>query len=321
MKVLLTGITGNLGYEVSLDLARRDISLIPCVRASGTEFLSNHPQKFDQVVIADLTGAGELDFSGKVDCIVHCAGVVHFKNAGDKNEQMMIKVTKLAKKLAVPIYYASTAFLYKPTGVNLFNNDYELDKYRAEQVLISSGIPHAIFRPSILTGNSVSGAIRNFSGYYLIVRAFLDVVSKAIGKKRPIRFPQMHGGSNIVPVDQTAECIGKIIEEWRLGQTFYVTNPAPPPSDWVLDETLNFFSVRQWIVEPDISFEEFLKLDLTEEEQTLSRFASYFMPYWSLQYEFPKSICSSNLIDHNYLTKALTVFRGQEQSNHEHKNH
>ncbi|OHA41979.1 MAG: hypothetical protein A3H68_01645 [Candidatus Taylorbacteria bacterium RIFCSPLOWO2_02_FULL_46_40] len=294
--------------------------MVPCVRPGKRGALSFHSSKFEEVVECDLVEEKEIEFSGHIDCIVHCAGIVRFKTAGDKNEQMMTKVAKLARKLAVPIYYASTAFLYKPSGADTFNNDYELDKYKAEQILISSGIPNTIFRPSILTGNSVSGAIRNFSGYYLIVQAFLAAVGRAIEQKRQLRFPRMVGGSNIVPVDQAAESMGKIIEEGRLGQIFYVTNPLPPRSTWVLDETLNFFGVRQWVVEPDISFEEFVKLDLTEEEQAFSRFAKHFMPYWSLKYEFPESICTSNLIDLNYLTKALTIFRDQEQSTYEHKN-
>lgn len=321
MKALLTGITGNLGYEVSLDLLKRGISVVPCTRKENIPALSFHPSTFEEIVACDLTERKEIECAVNIDYIVHCAGIVRFKSAGDKNEQMMINVTKLAAKLHVPIYYASTAFLHKPSGAVMFNNDYERDKHTAEQVLISSGVPYTIFRPSVLIGNSKDGTIRNFSGYYLIVRAFLSAVSTAIQHKRTLRFPRMLGKADVVPVDQAAECMGTIINEGRLGQTLYITNPLPPRSDWVLDETLHFFNVRQWVIEENISFEEFGRLDLTNEEQLLYRLATHFVPYWSLEYDFPVSLCTSNLVNHAYLINALTVFRDQEQSTHAHKNH
>ncbi len=317
MKVLLTGITGNLGHEVSLDLARRGAALIPFVRPGKGEVISSHPVHFEEVVEGDLTEEGEIRFSSSVDCIVHCAGSVHFRDAGNKNEKMMLQVIRLAKKLGVPIYAVSTAFVYRPPGAaREFNNSYEKDKFLAEQALVASGIPHTIFRPSVLTGNSRTGEIQNFSGYYLIVRAFLVAIRKAIEHDRVLRFPRMTGESNMVPVDQAAEHIGKTILDGRLGETFYITNPAPPRSEWVLDETLKFHGVRNSLTILDIPFQEFGKLDLTEEEDVLYQFASHFSPYWSMEYEFPPSVCMRNLIDHDYLTKILTLYRNAEQFAH-----
>ncbi len=313
MKVLITGITGNLGHEVSLDLHRRGSTLIPLVR-SGNSKITSHPVHFEEVIEGDLVEEGEIKFSGAVDCIVHCAGVVRFREPKNKNEQMMLRVIELAKELAVPVYAVSTAFVYRPRGTtNGFNNDYEQDKFRAEQALISSGVSYSIFRPSVLTGNSHTGEIQNFSGYYLMVRAFLSAARNAIEHGRLLRFPKMTGESNMVPVDQAAEYIGKTIQDGPLKEIFYITNPAPPRSEWVLDETLNFFGIRNDVTVLDVSFQEFGELNLTEEEAALYQFASHFSPYWSTGYEFPASLCSHNLISHSYLMKALNVFRNTEQ--------
>src|SRR3989338_2243719 len=140
MKTLLTGITGNLGYEIASDLARRGFVVVPIVRPSR-ESISD----FEEVVYSDLTGADDIEFDGTADCIVHCAGIVHFRNAGNANEQMMLKVVSLAQRLKIPLYFISTAFVYRPVGENdAFNNSYEKDKWQAEQILIKSGVPHAI---------------------------------------------------------------------------------------------------------------------------------------------------------------------------------
>ena len=315
MKALLTGITGNLGYEVSLNLIKRGITVVPCVRPGRVDILSSYPVKFDQVVECDLTDEEDCDInlSEEVDCIVHCAGVVHFNMAGDKNQQMMLRVVKLATKLKIPIYAVSTAFVYKPLDINgKFNNSYEEDKFLAEKILISSGVPYGILRPSVLTGNSVTGDIQNFSGYYFIVRAFMLAVHKANEQKRVLRFPRMTGRSDMVPVDETADQIGKIVESGQLGEITYITNPESPRSEWLLDETLDFYGVRDVVNMLDTSFQEFGKLDLTEEELTLYKLASHFAPYWSMNYEFPTSVCKHNFIDHEYLKKILTVFRDKE---------
>src|SRR3989344_2187372 len=210
MNALLTGITGNLGYELSLDLIKRDIAVIPCVRPGNSEALSFHPSKFKEVVEYDLAKSGEIELSGNVDCIVHCAGVVHFREAKDKNERMMQSILKLAGSLKVPVYYVSTAFVYRPPGKNFgFNNDYERDKFNAEQLLKASNISYSMFRPSVLVGHSRTGELRNFSGFYLIVRAFMVAIHASKARGHTLRFPRMTGESNMVPVDQAAENIGQ----------------------------------------------------------------------------------------------------------------
>ena len=319
MKALLTGITGNLGYEVSLDLVQRGVAIIPCVRPGRTDVLLTHPTKFEHIVECDLA-ENDIDFLGDVDCIIHCAGIVHFREAHNKNEEMMHRIVVLAEKLNVPVHFVSTAFVYRPDGnTTSFNNRYEQDKFNAEQVLVKSGVPHSIFRPGVLTGHSHMGELRNFSGFYQIARAFVSAIQSAKIKNQALRFPRMLGESDMVPVDQAAAGIGKAICNNRL-ETLYVTNPAPPRSEWVLDETLRFFNLRDSVKILDVSFQEFGGLDLTEEEAALHRVSQHFSPYWSMDYAFPSSICEGNLITHDYMVKALTFFRDSENS-HGQKTH
>lgn len=316
MKTLLTGITGNLGYEIASDLARRDFIVVPIIRPSRKENESGLQANFKEVVYSDLTGADDIQYDGTADCIIHCAGIVHFRNAGNANEQMMIKVASLAQRFKIPLYFISTAFVYRPAGENeSFNNSYEKDKWQAEQVLIKSGVPHAIFRPSILVGNSETGKIQNFNGYYLVIKAFLSAIEHSTKQGLKLRFPKLSGKANMVTVDQAARSIGNAIEKAR-SETLFVSNPNPPTADWVLNKTLEVFGVQDQIEFMDCSFEEFDKLNLTEIEKNLYKFGAHFNPYWSLAYNFPETICTDNLITEEYLAKTPDYFRkSQNQSN------
>jgi nucleoside-diphosphate-sugar epimerase len=313
LKALLTGITGNLGYEVSLDLAQRGVDVVPCIRPGRADALKFHPAKFERIVECDLT-EHSIDFDGSFDCVVHCAGVVHFRDAHNQNEKMMRAIVEYAQKTTTPVHFVSTAFVYRPDGrAEAFNNSYEQDKFNAEQILIHSGLPHSILRPSVLTGHSRTGAIRHFSGFYQIAAAFVSAAQSAKEKNQVLRFPHMPGESNMIPVDQAAASIGGAVYGNHF-ETLFVTNPAPPQSEWILEETLNFFNSRESVKIVDVSFQEFGDLDLTEEENALYKISQHFSPYWSMDYSFPSSVCQDNLINHDYMSAILTYFQNSRNS-------
>lgn len=305
MKVLITGITGNLGYEVALNLKSRGITLIPIIRPGKNADFNTTKILFKEVIENDLLKNVPI-ISSSADCIVHCAGNIHFRNSDNSNEKMTTKLVGLAKDLQIPFYLVSTAYIYRPPDMReSFNNAYELDKHRSEQVLKKSGISYGIFRPSVLVGNSKSGIIQNFSGYYSIVKAFYKALmsSKQNGKK--LRFPNLQGTSNLVPVDQAAFYIGNEIQNLKMS-TVYITNPKPPKASWVLNETVNFLNLSDTLNLVECAFEDFETLHLTFEEKSLYEFIKHFYPYWSISYDFPSSACQENLITHTYLYKTLT---------------
>lgn len=318
MKVLLTGITGNLGYEVAHDLIQRGITVVPVIRRPARQevILDLKGQFKEGVVYGDLLGDAPIKYSGDADCIVHCAGVVHFRDTRSANEKMTLKVIDIAQKLKIPVYLISTAFVYRPISAsNVFNNSYEEDKWKAEQALINSDIPYTIFRPSILTGNSQTGKIQNFSGYYMGISAFLSAMEGS-RKEHKVRFPRLSGLINMIPVDQAAQSMGNIIENRQSG-LFYITTPNPPVFDWVLEESLDFFRAKDRLEFMDCSFEEFGKLELSDQEKKLYKSSVHFYPYWSINYDFPASVCADNLIDTKYLEKILKYFQQSNNSTNE----
>jgi len=306
MKILLTGITGNLGFEIARSLGKRGVEILPVVR--NIPSLKRLGLTVGNAIEADLMrGTVRID-SSEVECIIHSAGNVHFEKSGDSNSKMMQSVVEMAKELEVPIYYISTAFLWREFGnTEGSRNAYESDKYNSETILNNSGVPHTIFRPSVLVGNGESGKLINWTGYYLLVDKFLEVAKKINNTK--IRFPILTGASNMIPVDQAAEAISDTVTKSILNEVIYVTNPEPPKAQWVLDTTLEFFGVRDKFTFEKINFADYKKIERTHEEEMLYRAGKHFSPYWSLDYNFPESIISESLITEDYLKKTLGIFQ------------
>jgi nucleoside-diphosphate-sugar epimerase len=308
MKVLLTGITGNLGQEIAQSLSERGIEIVALIRKGKIREFDWTSLWVSAVIEADLIVDNSFVLPTDIQGIVHCAGEVHFGRSGNKNEQMMLKVIELAQKRGIHIYFVSTAFVYRPDGYKGdFNNQYELDKFNSEKLLMDSGLPFTILRPSVLVGNSSTGRIGTFTGYYQLVGLFLSKINGLKNEDELLRFPRMTGDSNMVPVDQAAKAISDIVEKQATG-LYYVVNPNPPTSSWVLSETLSFFGVKNRVEILDITFEDFEKLDLSEAEKELYKFASIFKPYWSLEYKFPDSVCTENLITQSYLKMILRLY-------------
>ncbi len=310
MKVLLTGITGNLGYEIAQSLHKHDAEVVSIIRNASA--YTPHTMPTESVIECDLVKIDTEVRAAGVDCIVHSAGSVHFKNAGDTNSQMMRSVIKIAQKHGVPIYYISTAFLWRPHGSDeVLRNAYEKDKYHAEQLLRDSDVRHTIFRPSVLVGHSSTGLLRNWSGYYVLVRAFLKAASQAGGER--IRFPLLTGTSNMVPVDQAADIIAEKVVTRQQDEIIYITNPEPPSAQWVLDTTLKFFNIAEQFARIPTHVSDDTNDHKTQAEEVLCTLGQHFNPYWSLAYNFPNPACPKNLITEAYLEKTLSVF--QEHTN------
>lgn len=310
MKILLTGITGNLGFEIAHSLKKRKAEIVPVIRNNSS--LENLNLPIGNAIEADLTERSVKMNVDDIDCIVHSAGNVHFEKSGESNSQMMRSIIATALELDVPIYYISTAFLWrKPGSEELLRNSYELDKFNAEKILRESGVPHTVFYPSVLTGHSESGRIINWTGYYQLASFFLEAARVSNGAN--VRFPILNGASNMVPVDQAAEAISNVVMSGTHGEYLFVTNPKPPLAQWVLETTLGFFDQRQkfeFIVSDSIEYET---MDRNAGEELLFTVSTYFREYWALSYSFPESIVKDNLITKEYLERTLGVYESAQK--------
>ena len=86
-----------------------------------------------------------------------------------------------------------------------FANSYEACKADAERLVQASGVPHAIARPSIVVGDSQTGAIRQFDTIY----AALKLIAEGRVASMPAR---AEASLDFVPIDHVARGIVAIAE-------------------------------------------------------------------------------------------------------------
>ncbi|MBN1320427.1 MAG: AMP-binding protein [Thermoleophilia bacterium] len=162
-----------------------------------------------------------------------------------------------------------------------FSSPYEQSKYEAELLVreASDGLPVSVFRPSMIVGDSQTGAIRTFNTIYYPLRLYLTGRMSVVSAKRSLRV-------NLVPVDYVADAVSRLtFDPAALGLTFCLTpQPEDTPS---LGEVADF--TRRWAAEnmqlelprtryvPGVALTgKALKLFRDPELATVSRLLPYF---------------------------------------------
>jgi len=119
-----------------------------------------------------------------------------------------------------------------------FFTDYEHSKYEGEQLVqeTKEELPISVFRPSMVVGDSKTGAIKTFNTFYFPLRLYLTGKMRFMPVSRSLRI-------NVVPVDYVAKVIAQLTFEPKAeGQTFHVV--ASHESLPRLGELLDF--VQKW---------------------------------------------------------------------------
>jgi thioester reductase-like protein len=111
-----------------------------------------------------------------------------------------------------------------------FNNYYEESKYRAEvevQAAMQSGMPITIYRPSVVVGDSSSGAIPKFDGPYPLIRWLLRFPSLAV---LPTVGNIRQHYVNFVPSDFVTDALHALSRmPSSLRQVYHLSDPHPLP--------------------------------------------------------------------------------------------
>ena len=119
-----------------------------------------------------------------------------------------------------------------------FFTAYERSKYEGEQLVQASQneFPISVFRPSMVVGDSQTGAIKTFNTFYFPLRLYLTGKMRFMPVSRSLRI-------NVVPVDYVAKTVAQLTFEPKAeGKTFHVL--APYESLPRLGELLDF--VQKW---------------------------------------------------------------------------
>ncbi len=119
-----------------------------------------------------------------------------------------------------------------------FFTNYERSKYEGEQLVQAAGqvLPVSVFRPSMVVGDSKTGAIKTFNTFYFPLRLYLTGRMRFMPVSRSLRI-------NVVPVDYVSKAVVQLTFEPKAeGKTFHVV--APYESLPKLGDLMEF--VQKW---------------------------------------------------------------------------
>jgi len=192
----------------------------------------------------------------EVDEVFHCAAATHFENQrADEHMVVNVKGTENMLQFANSdkqkrFHYISTAYVAgKQNGIvyenemidePLFNNEYERSKFIAEKIVIKyandNDIPHTIYRPSIIVGDSKTGDTCRFDNLYIFAKVLFNIRNSVIDHQSEnlnditVRVPGVPTALiNLVPIDYVADAIVAILKtKESINKIFHIANPDPP---------------------------------------------------------------------------------------------
>ena len=122
MKVLVTGVAGQLGYDVINELNKRNIIAIGTDIRKEDELVNI--ANWNEYIQLDITDSEQVEktiFSINPDVIIHCAAWTNVDGAEDENNKPIVKkvnavgtdnLVKVAKKINCKFLYISTDYVF-----------------------------------------------------------------------------------------------------------------------------------------------------------------------------------------------------------------
>jgi len=274
MYTLLTGATGLVGRYLVRDLLLNGHNLAVVVRPSKRDEPRERMEQILQHWEAELGRAlprpvvlsGDIAEAGfglsdedrdwvreNVNCIIHSAAILEFYGEDRSGEPWRTNLggtrnmIELCRDLEIhDINYVSTAYVAGMTTEPVledsldngqkFRNDYEHSKFLAEQEVraIDFADHVTVYRPAVISGDSVTGYTNTYHGIYLYLRLMAMMIPAVPvgedGKRHtPIRL-RFSGDErrNVIPVDWISAVMVRLFEtpEAR-GGTYHMAPENP----------------------------------------------------------------------------------------------
>ncbi|WP_405678139.1 SDR family oxidoreductase [Streptomyces sp. NBC_01511] len=228
--VLLTGAAGVVGRAILREAPGRNLRLVSMVRSGGSAL----PADADEQLTADLAeprfGLDEDSYRAlvrDVDTVIHSAGLTEWGLPDERYRPVNVegtrRVMEFAETAGATVHFMSTAFVaalsagapHRLSETNVTTN-YVRSKLRSEQLLRDSGLPHTVFRPTNLIGDSLTG----WTSRGQIVQLMSDWICRGRAPFLPV-----HRGNRIdvVPQDLLAKAVLRCVELDENSGEFWVT--------------------------------------------------------------------------------------------------
>ncbi|MEU2711493.1 SDR family oxidoreductase [Streptomyces sp. NPDC007205] len=228
MTVLVTGAGGFVGAEVTARLTAEGHTVLallhhtPDIIRNNGRKLTPGPGTLTRIA-GDITrpGLGMTDDDRRLaaiaDRIVHCAAVTDFGLPDERYERINVVGTRhvldLARAVRTPLVHLSTAYvcgerdgMAREDELDVGQhpgNGYEKSKLTAETMVrtaASDGLPVSVVRPSIVTGATRSGRVRDFKTIYPVLR----ILTQGLVRTVPGHYDAV---LDLVPVDRVAALV------------------------------------------------------------------------------------------------------------------
>jgi thioester reductase-like protein len=263
--ILFTGFPGFLGSELlprvlERSPGRRAVCLVQgkfadLARRRMAELVHRQPglegriELFEGDISQPSLGAmGTEALAARVVEIHHLAAVYDLSVSRELGERVNVEGTRNVLDFAgrcprlEALHYVSTCYVsgryagrFSEADLvkgQAFNNHYEETKYRAEvlvQAAMQRGLPVAIYRPSVVVGDSATGATQKYDGPYFTIRLVLKqgrvAIVPVVGDTKVVRL-------NVVPRDFVVQAIAHLSADPRSrGLVFQLADPDPVSID------------------------------------------------------------------------------------------
>jgi nucleoside-diphosphate-sugar epimerase len=223
--ILLTGASGVVGRALLPELADHEVI---CLANRGS-IDGDHP-----VVRVDITrprlGLDRRAYdklARRTDCIIHSAAVTDWAESQERIRTANVEGTRnvltLAHAAEAPVYHMSSSFIraiapdaplvLPPTHIIV---NYVTSKRDSEQLVMRSGVPYTIFRPTNLIGDSRTGRIARNQ----VVQLVAELVCRG---KAPL-YPARSGTLvDVIPQDLFARAVAGLIRDQDIGGEYWLT--------------------------------------------------------------------------------------------------
>jgi len=321
--MLVTGATGFLGSHLTARLLEDGHHVSVLARSSRIASAKSRVEEvlrdigtshFENLEVFEgdislpglgLNEAAKKQVVSSTDEVWHCAASLSFEDEnrdeifrmnvdGTRNVLGLVKQTPTRR-----LQHVSTAYIAgnRPdialeNEINVgqtFKNAYEESKCQAEMLIAEEqrkgALEAAVYRPSIVIGDSRSGRATHFHGVYFFIRALWTSLER-LRRRMPgvglISLPLRVVGSasqtlNLVPIDYVVDGMVEISQRPdSIGGTYHLANPVPTENQLWLPNICRVLGVEGIQL---VAKNSFLKTPMTKLEALFERQMTFYYQY------------------------------------------
>lgn len=217
-QILLTGASGVLGSVIAAEL--HAVADLTCLTRRRAVPVPGVPTITGDLSLPGLglSDRGLAELTSRIDIVLHCAALTAFTTGPDSSDQVnrdgTQRILDLVAAAGADLLHVSTAFVDRGAEFATASSatgelqvrtpeHYLRSKIAAEEAVTSSGLPHLIVRPSVVIGDSVTGAIGQFQGWH-------QMCAGMITGQLPFLPADGSALADCVPVDLVARAVARL---------------------------------------------------------------------------------------------------------------